>query len=406
MPRIARELSGIEVRRLEKVGLNPVGGVSGLHLQITKTGARSWILRVTQEGRRRDFGLGSFPDVTLAQARERAREIKDKVWRGIDPLAERKANREALKAADVKAITFSKCAEQFLKRKESEFRNPKHIKQWRSTLEQYAGPVIGDLPVENIELAHILQVLEPIWWTKTETASRVRGRIESVLAFAIASGYRDGANVASWKGNLDAILPQPGKLKNVTHHKALPWSEIGAFVEKLRERKGTAARALEFLILTAGRSGEVRGARWEEIDLKSKTWTVPAERMKTQKEHVVPLSDDAIALLESLPRMNEFVFPGPRGGPLSDVSLSKPLKNMNATPHGFRSTFRDWCAESTGYPNEVCEMALAHTISSAVERAYRRGDLLAKRARLMRDWAKYCRTVQVKGEVIAMREKA
>lgn len=417
MPKVTKELSDMEVRRLNTPGLYAVGRVRGLYLQVTKTGARSWILRyATGEVRyskagkpfraRKDAGLGSYPTVSLKQARERAQALQDKLWKGVDPIEERKAARGALLAAQARGITFDECARQFLKSKTQEFSNPKHAAQWSSTLEAYAAPIIGRLPVAEVTLAHIVKILEPIWTEKTETATRVRGRIESVLAWATVSGYREGDNPARWKGNLDAVLPKPTKLKKVQHHKALPWQEVGDFVRDLRKRKGTAAKALEFLILTATRSGEVRGAEWSEIDLSAKTWTIPAERMKAGREHTVPLCDDAVRLLEALPRFedNNLIFPGARGGLLSDVGLTKPIRAMGykETVHGFRSTFRDWCAESTNYPNEVAEMALAHTIGNAVEKAYRRGDLLAKRTNLMRDWCKFINTPAKSGEVLSI----
>jgi len=410
MPKVAKELKAVEVKRLIKPGLHAVGGVSGLHLQVTKTGARSWILRTKVGAKRRDIGLGGYPDVPLVQAREKARAAKELIQQGIDPVAEKKAVRTALIAAQATNKTFDECAEQFLIKKTTEFSNPKHADQWRNTLATYASPVIGKLAVDAVELPHILKILEPLWQEKTETATRLRGRIEAVLAYATVSKYRSGDNPARWQGNLDAVLPKPGKLKKVKHHKAIPWQEIGPFVQSLRERKGTGAKALEFTILTAARSGEVRGALWDEIDLANKTWTIPADRMKTSKEHMVPLCDDALTILASLPRFagNELVFPGARGGILSDVGLTKPIRAIgsDATVHGFRSTFRDWCAESTSYPNEVAEMALAHTVSSAVERAYRRGNLLAKRARLMRDWCRYINSPVSSGEVVGIREGA
>ena len=410
MPKVAKELKAVEVKRLIKPGLHAVGGVSGLHLQVTKTGARSWILRTKVGAKRRDIGLGGYPDVPLVQAREKARAAKELIQQGIDPVAEKKAVRTALIAAQATNKTFDECAEQFLIKKTTEFSNPKHADQWRNTLATYASPVIGKLAVDAVELPHILKILEPLWQSKTETATRLRGRIEAVLAYATVSKYRSGDNPARWQGNLDAVLPKPGKLKKVKHHKAIPWQEIGPFVQSLRERKGTGAKALEFTILTAARSGEVRGAKWDEIDLANKTWTIPADRMKTSKEHMVPLCDDALTILASLPRFagNELVFPGARGGILSDVGLTKPIRAIgsDATVHGFRSTFRDWCAESTSYPNEVAEMALAHTVSSAVERAYRRGNLLAKRARLMRDWCRYINSPVSSGEVVGIREGA
>lgn len=407
MPKKAKELSPIEVKRLTKPGLHAVGGVAGLLLQVTPTAARSWILRATVGSKRRDIGLGGYPDVTLAQARQRAREARDLIRQGIDPVEERRAAKSALLAAQAKGITFDECARQFLADKTAEFSNPKHAAQWSSTLEAYATPVIGKLPVSAVELAHIVKILKPIWQTKTETASRVRGRIESVLAWATVHGFREGDNPARWRGNLDAVLPKPTKLKKIQHHKALPWQEINPFIQGLRQRKGTAARAVEFLILTAVRSGELRGATWDEIDMDTKTWTIPAERMKAGREHTVPLCNDAITLLNALPRFedNNLVFPGARGGVLSDVGLTKPIRAMGhkETVHGFRSTFRDWCAESTNYPNEVAEMALAHTIGNAVEKAYRRGDLLAKRTRLMADWCKFINTPAKTGNVSSIR---
>ena len=415
MPKKVEELSAIEFKRqmrpgekLARPGLHAVGGVAGLLLQVTATGSKSWILRTMVGSKRRDIGLGGFPDVSLAQAREKARDTKEQIKQGIDPVEERRANRDRLIASQAKRLTFDEAADKFLTLKRKEFSNPKHAAQWASTLETYASPLIGSLPVEAVELAHVVNILETLWTTKTETATRLRGRIESVLAWATVSGFRHGDNPARWKGNLDAILPKPNKLKAVQHHRAIPWEGIGEFMGKLRQREGVAAKALEFLILTATRSGEVRGATWAEIDLQARTWTIPAERMKAGREHVVPLCDDAAKLLENLPKHqdNDLVFPGARGGVLSDVGLAKPLKaiDKNATVHGFHSSFRDWCAESTNYPNEVAEMALAHTVSNAVERAYRRGDLLAKRSRLMADWDKYINTPAKSGEVVAIRD--
>ncbi|MFO7593449.1 MAG: integrase arm-type DNA-binding domain-containing protein [Pseudomonadota bacterium] len=408
MPKKAKELSPLEVKRLASPGLHAVGGVAGLLLQVTPTGARSWVLRATVGAKRRDIGLGGFPDVTLAQARERAREAREQIRQGIDPVEQRRAARDALRAEQAKRLTFDDAAKQFLARKSSEFKNAKHAAQWGSTLETYASPIIGKLPVDRIELAHIVQVLEPIWTTKTETATRLRGRIESVLAFATASGFREGDNPARWRGNLDAVLPKPRKLAKVTHHRALPFDQMPDFMIELRKREGMGARALEFAILTAARSGEVRGATWAEINLDAKLWTIPADRMKAGKEHTVPLSTAAVKLLKALPRMkgNDHLFPAPRGGQLSDMSLSAVTKRMgvDAVPHGFRSTFRDWCAERTHYPNEVAEMALAHTIGNKVEAAYRRGDLLLKRARLMADWCKFINSPARSGEVVSIRE--
>lgn len=404
MPKIADEWSALKVRRANAPGRHPVGGVPGLLLQITESGAKSWVLRVMVGGRRRDVGLGPYPGVTLAGARDLARELRQEIRRGIDPVAERQAARYSLKSQREKERTFKECAEAFLAAKSHEWSNRKHASQWRSTLEAYAYPIIGSLPVQSIEFAHIVGVLEPIWLTKTETASRLRGRIESVLAYATASGFRHGDNPARWRGNLDAVLPKPKKLAKVKHHKALPVDDLPKFWKRLQAVEGTGARALAFTILTAARSGEVRGAQWDEIDLKAKTWTVPASRMKSGREHVVPLSAPALRLLKALPARSGLVFPAPRGGQLSDMTLSAVLRRMevDATVHGFRSVFRDWASERTAYPREVCEQALAHSLG-AVERAYRRSDLLEKRRRLMEDWAKFFGTVSTGGEVSSIR---
>lgn len=407
MPKVARELTATEVRRL-KPGLHAVGGVSGLLMNVKPTGARSWILRVMVGMKRRDIGLGGFPEITLAMAREKAREAKEQIRQGTDPVAERKAAKAALVAEQAKVeMTFEQAAIQCHAAKAPEFRSAKHKRDWLSSLEIHAFPVIGKLPVHAVALPHVQKVLEPIWQGRTETATRVRGRIEAVLAWATVSKYRTGDNPARWRGNLEAVLAKPGKLKHVEHHRAIEWKDAPEFMQKLRGREGMAARALEFLILTAARSGEVRGATWDEIDLDRKLWTVPAERMKAQREHVVPLSEAAIKLLKAVPRMqgSPFVFAAPRGGALSDMSLSAVMRRMKveAVPHGFRSTFRDWVSETTSYPHEVAEKALAHTIPNAVERAYRRGDLLAKRIRLMEQWAAFLNAPVKTGDVVAIR---
>ncbi|UYG01758.1 integrase arm-type DNA-binding domain-containing protein [Halomonas sp. LR3S48] len=406
MPKKARELSAVEVKRLTEPGLYAVGGVAGLHLQVAKTGARSWVLRATVGAKRRDIGLGGYPDTPLASAREKAREAREKIQQGIDPVAERRALRSALLAQQVRDITFEQCAAEVIKKKQAESRNAKHAQQWENTLKTYAYPVLGKMAVADVDLAHVLKVLQPDWETKTETMTRVRQRIEAVIAWATVHGHRSGDNPARWKGNLDAILPKPSKVTKVKHHKALPIDDMGEFVANLRQQKGVAALALEFTILTATRSGEVRGATWAEIDLDNAIWTIPAGRMKTEKEHRVPLSKEALKLLKRLPHDSELVFPAPKGGKFSDAALAAVLKRMgvDATVHGFRSTFRDWSAERTSYPHHVCEMALAHTIKNAAEAAYRRGDLMEKRTKLMQDWAKFCGTIQPKGEVVPLRK--
>ncbi|OAG68339.1 integrase [Xanthomonas floridensis] len=379
-------MAAVMVPRLPS-GLHAAGGATGLYLRVSATGARSWVLRVMVGNRRRDMGLGGWPDVPLAEARERARVARRKIEEGIDPIEQRKAARGKLKTTP----TFKWCAEQTIEAKRHEWKSAKHGDQWRSTLATYAFPTLAGMPVDQVQLPHVVGVLSPIWTTKTESASRLRMRIEAVLAWATASGYRKGDNPARWRGNLDAVLPKPGKVKKTTHHAALPIDDMPDFMSALRQRDGIATRALEFTILTATRSGEVRGATWDEI--QGDTWIIPGKRMKAGKEHRVPLSPRALQILAALPRMagSPYVFPGVQGGTLSDMSLSAVLKRMSvdAVPHGFRSTFRDWCSERTDYPRDVAEMALAHTIGNKVEAAYRRGDLFEKRRQMMRDWEKH-----------------
>lgn len=403
MGRTAVELSPLVVARITEPGLHFVGGVPGLALQVLPGGGRTWILRATMlGGRRRDMGLGGFPGVTLADAKEAARAARKLIRENIDPIdhaaeEKRKAEKERLDrlAAEKAKMTFKAAALAYIADKEDEWRNPKHIAQWTSTLTTYAFPVIGDLAVEDVELRHVLDVLRPIWKGKTETASRLRGRIERVLSWAMSRDYRpQGLNPARWRGHLDNMLAAPSKAKTTKHHAAVPVAEMGDFMKRLRASKGMGAKALEFAILTAARSGEVRGATWAEIDLGAKTWTVPASRMKAGREHRVPLSDAAVTLLEALPHgtPSDIVFPAARGGELSDMTLSAVTRRMDvdAVPHGFRSTFRDWAAERANTPHEICEMALAHTIANKAEAAYRRGDLFEKRRKLMAQWATFC----------------
>jgi len=393
MSRKATELGALAVSRLREPGLHAVGGVSGLYLQVTSSGARSWILRATVGGKRRDMGLGGFPDVTLAFAREKAREARSKIEQGLDPILERERALSLLRAEQAKSMTFEAACQALIDAKSDEWRNPKHRAQWAASLATYAYPTIGKLQVGDVGQAHILSILQPIWKEKTETATRLRGRIEQVLDWARVRGFREGENPARWRGHLDKLLPAPTKIAKVVHHKALPIDAMPGFMAQLRQRKGLSARALEFLVLTASRSGEVRGATWQEIDMEAAVWTVPAERMKAQKEHRVPLSPQALALLAAMPRVeaNDLVFPAPRGGQLSDMTLTNLMRRMEleAVPHGMRSTFRDWAAERTHFPREVAEMALAHTIGNAVEAAYRRGDLFIKRAEMMAAWADF-----------------
>lgn len=406
MPRKASEFNALAVSRLTEPGLHFVGGVPGLALQILPSGARSWILRVRIAGKRRDMGLGGYSQsgMTLARAREAALAAREKIKQGIDPIEENKAARSALGATRAAAKTFKDCAEGYMEAHEASWRNAKHASQWRNTLEKVAYPVMGGLLVRDVQLSHVLSALEPIWRTKTETASRLRGRIELVLDWAAARGYRDGLNPARWRGHLDKLLPAPAKVMKRLHYDALPIDAMGDFMTRLSKQEGMGARALELAILTAARSGEVRGARWSEFDLNAGVWTIPAERMKAGKEHRVPLSAPALKLLEAQLKAGDsgLVFPSRRDGLVSDMTLVAVLRRMEvaAVPHGFRSTFRDWTAERTSYPNEVCEMALAHTIGDKVEAAYRRGDLFEKRRLMMADWATYLAKPAPKGEVV------
>lgn len=412
MPKIAKELSSVEVRRLtyrtdpktgQAVAVRyPVGGVAGLLLKVTPTGARQWILRAKIGKRRSDIGLGPFPEVTLAQARERARELKQKIRDGIDPLEERHAARRALVTAQLSTMTFSDAMTEYIEMKSKEFRNPRQAQQWTNSLTTYAVPHLGHIPVREIELPHIKAVLDPIWEKKTETANRVRARIENILGWCAIHGYRSSENPARWQGYLDEVYPSPEKIKKKAHFKALPVSDMPAFMKDLKKRTGTAARALEFLILTASRTNEVigdkrigkHGITWGEIDFKNRVWTVPADRMKSGKLHRVPLCDSAMDILEGIEQgdQDDLVFPGPKGDVPSNNFLTALLKRMETpvTAHGFRSTFKDWAREYTAYPDEVSELALAHVNSDATRAAYARSELLEKRRQLMKDWERYC----------------
>lgn len=403
VPKIAKPKTAGQIHQMKRPGIHPVGGTPGLRIQIKPSGAKSWLLRTTIGGRRREIGLGPFPSVSLADARAKADADLEAIREGRDPAAERRQARQALAAAQAATITFDEAARKYLAAKSHEFTNAKHSKQWAASLERYASPHIGAKPVHEITLNDVVQVLEPIWYTKTQTASAVRERVEKVLAWATTSGFRSGDNPARWRGHLDTLLPAPNKITQVQHHPALPVDDLGDFMAALREQDAIAARALEFLILTATRSGEVRGATWDEVDLDNAIWVIPAERMKNRREHRVPLSEDAIKVLRNVPRLQDcpYIFPSAVGGPQPDVNLSRLVKRIDSrtVPHGFRSTFSTWANERTAYPHEVIEQALAHTVGDAVVRAYARGTLYAKRAKLMADWAKFCSTIQAKAEV-------
>ena len=398
----AKELSDLKVKALKAEGRYAVGGADGLHLRIVGN-SRAWILRIKIGTKRSDIGLGPYPEVSLADARELARDHRKKVRDGIDPLQEKRDALAALRVERARTNTFEECAKAYIDAHKAGWKSDKHAKQWGATLETYAYPLFGSLPVASVDTGLVLKALRQIWDTKTETASRLRGRIENVLDWAKVSGYRDGDNPARWRGHLDKMLAARSKVQKVEHHAALPYADVAEFMAELRKRDGMAARALELAIMCASRSSEVRLATWAEFDLDDgKVWTIPADRMKAGKEHRVPLSDATVGMLNAVPRVEgtAFVFPAPRGGALSDMALTATLKRMGhhgITQHGFRSTFRDWAGETTAYPREVIEHALAHQLKDAAEAAYQRGDLLEKRARLMADWSKYCATARRSG---------
>ena len=422
MPKKAKELSALSVAKIKGNGRHAVGGVNGLHLRIVND-SRAWVLRVVvgqrfdengkQQLHRRDIGLGSYPEVSLAEARAKAHEIKAQIRNGNDPIKQKQDQLQALRIQKLRNRTFRECAQIVIANKSRELKNQKHIAQWSTTLETYIYPTLGDINIGTITKVDIAEVLRPIWIEKNETAKRIRGRIEAIFDYAKAMEYFEGDNPAEWKGNLEPIL---GNLKQESRpHPSLPYDQIATFVQHLRQKDGISPKALEFAILTACRSGEIFGATWQEIDLKNKVWTIPKERMKAEKEHRVPLSEPAIELLKSIQtdtRSQSYIFPAPRtGSMLSDMSLTALIKRMHEqklkkhglgyidpkqnrviTTHGFRSTFRDWSADKTDYPREVCEHVLAHKLPDEVEAAYLRGAYLEKRKSLMADWAEFCTT--------------
>jgi integrase len=398
------KLSARAVETIAKPGMHADGG--NLYLCVSKTGAKSWIFRWKKVGRVREMGLGALANVGLAAARRKAEEARKLIGDGVDPLDERKAEEQARRLDEAKRVTFRDAATALIASKESGWRNEKHRQQWRNTLTQYAYPVLGDVPVDDVDISLVLKVLEPLWLERPETASRLRGRIEAVLDWAKARGYRQGENPARWRGNLDHLLAKQQKLSR-GHHAALPYTEVPAFLADLRTREGMAALALEFAVLTAARSGEVRGMTWAEVNLKEKVWTIPATRMKAGKEHRVPLTDRTIEIFKLVVPICAagLVFPGTRGKPLPEVTLLAVLRRMGhdaATVHGFRSAFRDWCGDRTNFPREVAEAALAHVAGDETERAYRRSDALDKRRKLMEAWAAFCTTPPKEGSVIEL----
>ncbi|MDI1278518.1 integrase arm-type DNA-binding domain-containing protein [Methylobacter sp.] len=408
MSRIKNKLTARTVETKKAPGYYSDGG--NLYLRVSQNLTKTWAFYYKKDGKRTEMGLGSFGNVSLEQAREKAAELRKQIANGIDPLGERQQQENERKAQRAKMMTFSQCADAYINAHRAGWKNPKHIQQWQNTLSQYTFPVFGDLDVKAIDTGLITKCLEPIWLTKNETAGRVRGRIESILDWATVHEYREGVNPARWRGHLDKLLAKPSKIQKTEHHKALPYTEINEFIHQLHQQDGIAAKCLEFTILTAARTGETIGATWDEIDLDAKTWTIPAVRMKAEREHRVPLSADALNILNEMAvvRFNGYVFPGNKKG-LSNMAMLAVLKRMDRaeiTVHGFRSTFRDWAAESTAYPGEVVEMALAHAIKNQTEAAYRRGDLLEKRSRLMEDWARYCKTSRSSADVVPIKKIA
>jgi integrase len=416
-----RQFNQLTDREVRTLGTGRHGDGGGLALDV-EAGAkgrdrqarlrRTWVFRF----KGRTMGLGAFPDVTLAQARERAADARRQLEAGIDPIAARRVQKAAAAVAKAKAMTFDQCRDAYVAGRRETWRNPKHAAQWMSTLETYVTPVFGTLPVQAVDTGLVLKAIEPLWRDKPETASRVRNRIELVLSWAKARGYPEGENPARWRGHLDQILPRVEKARKAKrertgrgeHHAALAYADLPAFMVELRERDGTAVKALEFVILTAARTGEVLGATWDEVDLVDKTWTVPKWRMKKgDREHRVPLSDAALAIIEDMKarRENDYVFPGNRRARLSDMALLmllRRLKRYDLTTHGFRSTFRDWAADQTNFPGDLAEFALSHRLDDKTEAAYRRSDMLEKRRRLMTAWARYCAKPPAAGQVVPL----
>lgn len=406
--RDSNRLTAMAVSKLKEPGRYADG--HGLYLQVSEWGTKSWIFRYTRNGRARHMGLGPLHTLSLADARERARKARQALLDGIDPIDMRTDAKLAAKAEAAKRITFKDAAEKYIAAHRAGWKNPKHADQWEATLRLYAYPMLADLSVADIEIGHITNILEPIWLEKTETASRVRGRVEAVLDWATVRRHRSGDNPARWRGCLDKLLPAKTKVRKVRHMPAMPYGDVAAFIGELLEREGFSSKALQFTIFTACRTAEVTGAQWDEIDFAEKVWTVPGIRTKSGRDHRVPLSKQAVAILQEVPRVKEnlFIFPGARDGAgLSSMAMLELLREMRGdafTVHGFRSSFRDWCAEQTNYPREIAEAALAHVLKDKTEAAYQRGDLLEKRRKLMEAWAGYCsRQAATAGNVTQMR---
>jgi integrase len=378
-----------------------------LYLRIAPGGSKQYVFRYIRDGRLHDMGIGPTHTLTLVEARERATEARKLLLDGIDPLQAKRARFAALRAADASAVTFRQCAEDFIKANEVKWTNAQHRREWSWSLRKYVYPILGSMPVAAIDTPLVLRVLKPIWQKTPESASRIRGRIENVLGWATVHHYRSGDNPARWNGLLEHALPSVVK---GDHHAALPYAEVPAFLAKLRQQTGVTAKCLEYIVLTAVRLGEAQKATWSEIDLDNRVWVIPGARMKSGKEHRVPLSPAALAILKDIHevRHSDYIFPGSRQGYAMGKNqpgklMKKRMGDAEMTVHGFRSSFRDWAAERTNFPREVAEMALAHAIPSAVEAAYRRGDLFEKRRKLMEAWAAYCAKVEMDaGKVVSL----
>lgn len=406
MARVTNRLTAITVQKLRESGRYADGG--GLYLQVGPTGGKSWLFRYTRQGKAREMGLGAVNVLSLADAREAAASVRQILAAGLDPLEVREEKRRSQEAEASKGMTFAQCASAYISAQKPGWRNEKHAAQWSATIKTYVEPVFGALPVRTIDLEKVLKVLEPIWYQKPETATRVRGRIEAVLDWAAVRGYRSSDNPARWRGHLDKLLPPRSKVQRVRHHPALPYEEISVFMAGLRQKEGVAARALEFAILTASRTSEVLNARWTEFDFDLGVWCIPGARMKAGKDHRVPLSGASKVILGRMAeiRCSAFVFPGQKkDSPLSNMvflQLLKRLGRADLTAHGFRSSFRDWTAERTAFSRDVAEMALAHSIGDKVEAAYRRGDLFDKRREMMEAWASFCIISETKAEMLPL----
>lgn len=392
MPRLLNKLTPLKIKSLSERGFYADGG--GLYLQVAPGGSKSWVFRFKKDGRARDMGLGSISTMDLKEVREVARTCRRLRMEGVDPIDQREKVRQDAQLAAAHAMTFDQCRDAYIETHKAGWRSKKHGEQWANTLQTYVTPVFGSLPVQDIDTALIIKALKPIWTAKNASAGRIRGRIESILGWATSSGFRSGDNPARWRGHLENLLVSGVKVRKVKHHPALPYIQIGQFMADLRSKAGIAARALEFTIETAARSGEVIGAKAEEFDLANKVWTVPADRMKGGVIHRFPLTDAAVAIVRAMIGKGDYVFPG--------ASLKKSLSNMamlatmdrmgrgELTVHGFRSSFRDWAHEQTNFPRELAEAALAHKVGDETELAYKRGDALEKRRKLMDAWSRYC----------------